>query len=259
MKGAMNMKTYQQQINKLIKQIVSQILEGKLTSKKAINQALAKLSKDIKVPIAQLKVRLIEEAKVSATASSHSVVKQLMALNQEAVIKSMTATDISKMVDVLFKSTMSFQRMRKDGKVIKSAVTVEDWFDYLGTDMVKKVKSGILGAYIDGSSPTEIARNVILITSPNSKANRAKLKALSFTMIHKANELANLQTFIDNEKYIDYVRYVSIDDARRDDVCEYADNDSVRLKLKPSEYAKQDMAVPSLHVNCRCYLSPQNK
>jgi len=202
---------------------------------------------------------LIEEAKVSAAASAHSRVKQLMALNQEAVIKSMTANDISKMVDVLFKSTMSFQRMRNDGKVIKSAVTVEDWFDYLGTDMVKKVKSGILGAYIDGSSPTEVARNVILNSDPNSKANRAKVRALSFTMIHKANELANLQTFIDNEKYIDWIRYVSIDDARRDDVCEYADNDSVRLKLSPGEYAKQDMAVPSLHVFCRCYLSPQNK
>jgi len=204
---------------------------------------------------------LIAEAKVSATASSHSVVKQLMALNQQAVIKSMTATDISKMVDVLFKSTMSFQRMRKDGKVIKSAVTVEDWFDYLGADMVKKVKSGILGAYIDGSSPTEVARNVLLnagYANRGNKALRSKLKALSFTMIHKANELANLQTFIDNEKYIDWVRYVSIDDTRRDDVCEYADNDSVRLKLSPTEYAKQDMAVPSLHVNCRCYLSPKN-
>jgi len=246
-------------VNQLIKSLVTQILEGKLTSKKAINQALAKLSKDIKVPIAQLKVRLIEEAKVSATASSHSVVKQLMALNQEAVIKSMTATDISKMVDVLFKSTMSFQRMRKDGKVIKYAVNVEDWFDYLGTDMVKKVKSGILGAYIDGSHPAEVARNVILNSDPNSKANRAKVKALSFTMIHKANELANLETFIINEKYIDWIRYVSIDDSRRDDVCEYADNDSVRLKLSPTEYAKQDMAVPSLHVFCRCYLSPQNE
>ena len=257
------MKKYQTEVNQLIqKLIVSQILEGKLTSKKAINQALAKLSKDIKVPIAQLKVRLMEEAKDTAIAKAHKTVKQLMALNQEAVIKSMTATDISKMVDVLFKSTMSFQRMRKDGKVIKSAVTVEDWFDYLGTDMVKKVKSGILGAYIDGSSPTEIARNVLLnagYANRGNKALRAKLKALSFTMIHKANELANLQTFIDNEKYIDWVRYVSIDDERRDDVCEYADNDSVRLKLKPSEYAKQDMAVPSLHVSCRCFLSPQNE
>jgi len=249
-------------VNQLIKSLVTQILEGKLTSKKAINQALAKLSKDIKVPIAQLKVRLIEEAKDTSIAKAHKTVKQLMALNQEAVIKSMTATDVSKMVDVLFKSTMSFQRMRNDGKVIKSAVTVEDWFDYLGTDMVKKVKSGILGAYIDGSSPTEIAKNVLLnagYANRGNKALRAKLKALSFTMIHKANELANLQTFIDNEKYIDWVRYVSIDDARRDDVCEYADNDSVRLKLSPTEYAKQDMAVPSLHVNCRCYLSPQNK
>ena len=44
----------------------------------------------------------------------------------------------------------------------------------------------------------------------------------------------------------------------RDTVCEEADRDSVSLKFSPTDYAKQDMAVPSLHVNCRCYLSPKN-
>jgi len=251
------MKKYQSEVNQLIKQIVSQILEGKLTSKKAINQALARLSKDIKVPIAQLKVRLIEEAKVSATASAHSVVKQLMALNQQAVIKSMTATDISVMVDKIFNGLLPFKKI-KNGKTIDYAIRVDDWFAYLGDDVVKKVKQGILGSYINGEHPAEVARNVLLNTDQNSKANRAKVKALTFTLVHKANEASNLQTFIDNERYVEWVKYQTAVDERVDDVCEHAELDSVQLKLKPSEYAKENMPIPSLHVFCRCYLKAMN-
>jgi len=251
------MREYQKRVNKLIQSLVSDILDGKLTNKKAINKALAKLSKDIGVPLNELKVRLADEAKKSATKSAHAVVKELMANNQDAVIKSMTAEDISKMVDVLFQSTQPFRRMNKDGKTISYAIKIEDWFDYLGDDMVKKVRQGILGAYIDGSHPAEVARNVLLNAGYANRGNKAlkqKLKTLAFTLIHKANELANLQTFIDNEKYISWVHYVSIDDERRDTVCEEADRESVDKKLKPTEYARQDMAVPSLHPNCRCTL-----
>ena len=247
------MREYQKRVNKLIQSLVSDILDGKLTNKKAINKALAKLSKDIGVPLNELKVRLATQAKDTSLEASHKIAKLLMAQNQDAVIKSMTADEVSIMVDKIFKGLLPFKKI-KNGKTIDFAINVDDWFAYLGDDMVKKVKQGILGAYIDGSSPVEVARNLLRNTELNSKANRAKIKALTFTLVHKANETANLETFIKNERYIDWIKYQTAVDDRVDDVCEQAELESIQLKLKPTEYKEQRLAIPSLHVSCRCYI-----
>ena len=248
------MREYQKRVNKLIQSLVSDILDGKLTNKKAINRRLAQLSNHLRKPLEELKLRIKEEMYQLSGNSSNELVKMLMEYNQGSVIKSMTADDLSILVNELMKSTLSFRRIKKGGKIVYYSVNVDEWFDYLGDDIVKKVKQGILGAYIDGSSPVEIARNVLRNTDLNSKGNRQKIKTLSQTLLHKATERANLEIMILNEKYIEWIKYQTVADARVDDVCFRAEMESIQEKLSPSEYKHMKRPIPSLHPNCRCTL-----
>jgi len=207
------------------------------------------------MPMDKLIIRLKEEMYYEAQGASHQVVKALMAVNQANTIKSMSKADISIMIDRMFSSEIIFEEL-SGKKIIKKAVSIIDNLEGSTKRTIKDVRASILGGYISGSSPAEIASS--LIGSQRAKKERRYLKTISFTILHKANELSNLETFIINERYVDWIKYQTAVDDRVDDVCEHAELDSVQAKLKPSEYKREKMAVPSLHWGCRCYLKAMN-
>jgi len=155
----------------------------------------------------------------------------------------------------MFSSEIIFEEL-SGKKIIKKAVSIIDNLEGSTKRTVKDVRASILGGYISGSSPAEIASS--LIGSQRAKKERRYLKTISFTILHKANELSNLETFIINERYVDWIKYQTAVDDKVDDVCSKAEARSIKQELTPSEYARQGEAIPSLHWGCRCYLKPMN-
>ena len=245
------MKQYQKEVSQLIDKLISDILAGKLVSKRDINNAIKNFAKEIKIPMDKLVLRLREEMYYEAQGASKAVTKALMTVNQANVIQSMSPKDISILVDRLFSTEIIFEELSGD-KLIKKAVSIIDNLNNVNNVTVKDVKAKILGGYISGASPAEIASS--LIGNKRAKKERNYLKTISFTVIHKANELANLETFIANEKFIKWILYKTVGDERVDDVCFRAEMESIQLKLKPREYKRQHMLVPSAHWGCRCSL-----
>jgi len=249
------MQQYNKDVKKITDKLVEQILKGNL-SRRRINELIAKYAKKLKIPTQKFIERLHERATKSADDAKASMILTLMGLNKQALITDLTAKEVQSLVDVIFAKEIVFTRWKnKDKKsFIHETYNLGDWLDNLPKTIAEQVRKRMMGSYINGDVPSKMASTILDRNA--SKKLRRNIKTMYETIHYRARNISNIEIMKKNEKYIDWVKWQTVEDERVDEVCGKLQEESIKMKYKPSELPTT-MTPPS-HFNCRCALTPMN-